>query len=284
MCSVLRDFRRALVSSVGQGKMGVWVAERWWTSERGRKRIAEIGDIVLGVLIALMLGAVATWIGWKIDVADARESIGDELGEIAGQGRFRERTYACAETRLDQVAAILDAGERTGRLPPVGSIGEPVYLSWSRGVWDSTIASDTASHFEREELDNLSGVYEFVDIIRDRTQAELDAWTRLYAIVGPGRQISIAEIAELRTAISHARQTNRQIAIAAARTNQTIEAFDLPMNRETVDEYASVGLIRYCSPIAPTDGLSYGQAPQRDALERVRANPIRRDEIGASSR
>ncbi|NNM75553.1 hypothetical protein HJG53_01355 [Sphingomonas sp. ID1715] len=260
------------------------MAQRWWRTERGRKRLAEIGDIVLGVLIALALGAVATWIGWQIDVADARDSLGDELGEIAGQGRFRERTYPCAERRLDQVATILADAEKTGRLPPVGPIGEPVYLSWSRGVWDSAIASDTASHFGREELDNLSGVYEFVDIIRTRTQSELDAWTRLYAIVGPGRPIGASEIAELRAALSAARQANRQIAIAAARANQTIAAFDLPLSRDTVEEYAQVDPARYCSAIAPADGRPYGQAPQDGALDRVLANPITRERIGVPTR
>lgn len=260
------------------------MAERWWSTERGRKRLAEIGDIVLGVLIALALGAVASWIGWQLDVADARDSLGDELGEIAGQGRFRERTYACTERKLDQVAALLSNAEATGRLPAVGQIGEPVYLSWSRGVWDSTIASNTASHFGREELDNLPGVYEFVDIIRARTQSELDAWTSLYAIVGPGREIASAEIADLRAALAAARQANRQITIAAARANQTIAAFDLPLNDETADEYARANAARYCSPIAPADGRPYGQAPQDSAVQRVLANPITRDQIGAPTR
>ncbi len=256
----------------------------WWHSDRIRKRRGEIGDIVLGVLIALALGAVATWIGWRIDVADARSSISDELGEIAGQGKFRERTYGCSEAKLDQIAAVLAAAEASGRLPAIGPIGEPVYLSWSRGVWDSTIASTTASHFAREELDNLSGVYEFVDIIRARTQVELDAWTRLYAIVGPGRAIGLAEINELRAALSQARQTNRQITTAAVRATQTIDAFDLPVNRGTVRDYAGVPLTRYCSLIAPPDGRPYGQAPQHDAIDRVRANPITRETIGVSSR
>lgn len=256
----------------------------WWGSERARKRRSEIGDIVLGVLIALALGAVATWIGWRIDVAKAEDSLADELGEIAGQGAFRERTYACQEAKLDQLAGMLDAADRTGRLPPTGPIGEPVNLSWSRGVWDSTVGSDTAGHFGRSMLDNLSGAYGMVDIINARSQAELDAWTRLYAIVGPGRTVSASEIADLRGALAEARVSNRLIVAASLRVHQTIDAFDLPVNRDTIRQYGDTPINRYCTPIAAPDGRPYGQAPLSKVVERVRANPITRDETGLSSR
>lgn len=271
--------RRPLVCRAVRGKFG-----NWWHSERARKRRAEIGDIVLGVLIALALGAVATWIGWRIDVANARASIADELGEIAGQGQLRERAYPCVEAKLDQIAALLDAADRQGRLPPIGTLGEPHYMTWSRGVWDSVVGSDTAGHMGRDELDNLSGAYEFVDIIRSHTQLELEAWTRLYVIVGPGRAIGADELAELRAALSTARVANRRIAVAGMRTNQIVRAFDLPANPETVREYAGAPVGPFCAPISKPDGRPYGQAPQENSLARVRANPITRNAIGAWQR
>ena len=128
-------------------------------SDRRRAFLREISGIVLGVLIALALGAVATWIGWQLDAADARRALALELGEIIGQGEERVAARTCLESRFDQIGAILDRASQTGRLPPVGDIGNPLFRTWSSGVWDSTLNAETASHMDRETLDNLSGAY-----------------------------------------------------------------------------------------------------------------------------
>src|SRR4051794_11189569 len=45
--------------------------------EKWRKFLREIGGIVIGVLIALALGAVATEIGWAIDVRAAKGALAE---------------------------------------------------------------------------------------------------------------------------------------------------------------------------------------------------------------
>ena len=260
------------------------MAERWWRSERGQKWLREVGNIVLGVLIALTLGAIANEIGWRVEVANARDALAEEMGEIVGQARERERADACIERRLDAVGAVLSEAERTGRLPPVGRIGNPMYRSWSRGVWDSTLGGDIASHFDRETLDNLSGAYEFVDFINRRTEQEVEAWTGLYAIVGPGRAVTPAEVAEIRSALSEARMAHRYIVLGSIRLDQVVQAFELPLNQEPIQDYAQLKNNPLCSPIDAPDGRDYGEAPGIGMVERLRANPITRDSIGVQRR
>lgn len=260
------------------------MTDRWWRSERGRKRVAEIGEIVLGVLIALGLGAVATEIGWRIEVSNARDAIADELGEIVGQARERERADACIERKLDAVASVLNEAERTGTLPPTGRIGSPMYRTWSRGVWDSTLSAEIASHFDREGLDNLSGAYQFVDIINRRTEQELEAWTRLYAIAGPGRRIDADEVSQLREALSEARMAHRYLVFSGIRLDQIVQAFGLPISQEAIDDYASAATNLTCGPIEKPDGRSYGEAPGLGVVQRSRANPITRDSTGVTKR
>lgn len=245
-----------------------------------RKLLREIGSIVLGVLIALALGAVATWIGWLIDVHNAKQAIAEELGEILGQGRERQRIYPCLERKLDAVGQILTKAEEDKRLPPLGAIGNPVWRTWSHNVWDSTMGSDTASHFDRGTLDNISGVYEFVSIINRTSEQEQEAWRRLYAIVGPGRTIDSSELAGLWDALSSARYANRILTASAIRMDQIAVAFDLPVNRATVDQYGNGPIQRYCSPISAPAGQSYGEAPMKDMVERVSAHPITKDSNG----
>lgn len=255
---------------------------RIFLTARSQAFVREIGGIVLGVLIALALGALATAVGWRMDAADARRALSLELGEIIGQGRERELANACIEARLDKVAAVIDAAEVTGRLPPLGEIGDPPWRTWSHGVWDSTISSDIASHMDRETLDNLSGAYEFVTILNRESAFELENWTSLYGLVGPGRATSPAEIADFRAALTRTRAAHRMMVLSAVRLRQIADAYDLPYDRDTVAEYTNDGLARrYCAPIPPPNGKGYGQAPLSGAYRRVLEHPILKDSTGA---
>lgn len=248
--------------------------------ERWKARLREIGNIVLGVLIALALGAIATEIGWLIEVRSAKAALAEELGEILGQGRERERIDPCIERKLDTIGSILTEADKTGHLPPIGPIGRPAWRTWSHNVWDSIIGSDTALHFDRETLDNISGVYEFVSIINRYSDQEMDAWRRLFAIVGPGRAISREEIVSLRDALSSARLANRLIAAGGVRMGQIAEAYDLPVSRATVAKYGNVAIDRYCAPIGQPDGRGYGEATMRGIVALARENPITKGSIG----
>ena len=236
------------------------------------------------MLIALGLGAIASEIGWKVETAQAREALGDELGEIVGQARERESADPCIESKLDEIAAVIDKAAVTHRLPPLGAIGDPLYRTWSVGVWASTINADISSHMDRETLDNLSGVYEFVATIDSATRDEVAAWTELTTIVGPGRSISDEEIRILRSALSKARTANRVNQIAAIRIDQIVKAFDLPANADTIAEYATLSRARFCTPIAAPAGEHYGSAPYQGIGAKVRANPITRDDYGRERR
>jgi len=247
-----------------------------------RKFLREIGSIVLGVLIALGLGAVATEIGWLIDVHNAKKAIGEELGEILGQGRERVRLYPCVERKLTAVGSILSDADKSGRLPAVGDIGNPPWRTWPHNIWDSTIGSDTAGHFDRGTLDNISGVYELVALIIHYTDDENDAWRRLYAIVGPGRAISQDEIVSLRDALSSARLSNRMITGSSLRMSQIAVAYDLPVDQNTVTQWANAPIDRYCAPIAQPKGEGYGDSTMRDMFERAQEHPITRKSLGTS--
>jgi hypothetical protein len=253
-------------------------------AQRRRRFVREVTGIVLGVVIALLLGAVATAIGWRIEAADARRALALELGEIIGQADERVLARDCLEQRFDAIAAVLQQAAGTGQLPPLGRIGDPPFRTWSSGVWDSTMNAEIASHMDRELLDNLSGAYEFVRIISAQTQVEDDAWTTLYAVVGPGRPIAPYEVAALRAALAKARMAHRKIMIGAVRTRQIADAYDLPYDRGTVAEYATTEMRdRYCAPLPPADGKPYGQAPFAGAYARMTANPIRRGASGLSA-
>jgi hypothetical protein len=241
---------------------------------------------VLGVLIALALGAVATEIGWQIEILGAKHSLAAEMGEILGQAQERDRVDQCYRRRLNQISAIVEDAAKTGRLPPVGALGQPLLRTWSHGVWDSTLNAETAAHFDRDTLDNMSGAYEFVSLIGAANAREIDDWTRLAAISGPGRAFGADEANEMRAAIAAARTDNGLIALYSVRIRQVADAFGLPYDAKDVAKYGSRPLSDYalCGPISKAIPTGYGVSPIDGAVDQARAHPITSQSIGTKDR
>ncbi|WP_152569447.1 MULTISPECIES: hypothetical protein [Sphingomonas] len=231
---------------------------------------------MLGVLIALGLGVVATAISQRSDVGDARDALAFEIGETVGQARERVNFGPCIERRLDEVTAIVDAAEKSGRLPPVGKLSTAPWRTWDRGVWDSTIASQTAFHFPRAEANGLTALYRFVDLLNDSNRRELDVWSRLYSLVGPGRAFSPAEAERTRETIIEARTLHRFITLSGIRADQIATAYRLKVDAGEVRDYAEnpVAKLAICQPIPRDAPPTYGQAPWEDIVATARAHPI----------
>ena len=246
--------------------------------EKRQQSLREIGSIVLGVLIALGLGVVATEIGWRVDAKAARGSLSDELGEAAGQAQSRVFANDCVEQRLDIIASILDDGERSGRLPPIGQFDGPQWFTWDSNVWQSVIASGTAPHFQVDEQSGYGGAYAFVAHLDASNNAELRDWAPLFVIVGPGRPIAVDELARLRAALAQARQASRQVGLQSVRLLQVLDVWQLPFDRTltpTRDE--TLAKARICQPIPTWSNERYGSGPWRGVVQRAIDNPITRN-------
>jgi hypothetical protein len=240
-----------------------------------RELLTEIGVIVIGVAIALSAEQGVEWYHWQGKVALAREQIAGEMALNFYSAINRVRSSHCVEERLDRLAAILDEGEKSGALPPVGDIGLPMQRPFRRGVWDSVVASQTATHFPSLELQRLGIVYAQVQKSDEAATQEMEEWKALYGIVGPGRRLDPASAAVLRQALSQARGSNRIITNASNQLfgrgrllNLPLSAADRAMleggkqikmtgNKPTVATPIGYGI---CDPIGPVPA-TYGQGP-----------------------
>jgi hypothetical protein len=240
-----------------------------------RGYLKEYAIIVIGVLTALAAQQAVDWWHWRSEVAQARQVIASETAQNLAGAIRRMRTVQCGERRLDALGRILDEAARTGRLPPVGYIGQPPRGMQRRGAWDSVVASQTATHFSRQEIKNLADLYVFVDRTSIYQNLETEAWSSLYAIVGPGRRLDPASEAELRKALGSARNTNRTLAQIGTFMALAVKSMALPFNPEdlemiraaqktsvtgdqaTLSSASPMSLI--CGPIGPVPA-AYGEA------------------------
>lgn len=179
---------------------------RFQLSERTRKFAREVGSIVLGVLIALGFGSIATGLGWRSEVADARGRLRFELGHNRQLAIWAAEEVPCVQRRLDTLAAALNEASQTRRLPPMGPIEPPGSGTWPRGVWDSTVAAQTSAHFPQREHASLSRMYRFLEAGVRIDDEVRHAWQVLDMMSGPGRPLDAVTEGNLYAALAVARR------------------------------------------------------------------------------
>lgn len=210
--------------------------------------------VVLGVATALAAQQAADWLHWQGEVAEARSIIATELAGNVRLAIFRMRSAQCVEHRLGELAVILDGATKSGTLPPVGDIDMPSRGLWASGSWESVVASQTATHFPRQELAALTVAYRQVALLADVPEGS--AWSSLYAMVGPGRRLDPASDARLRDALGHARAANRAMAQLSRGLINSVKTLNLPFSPEDLKVIA----LGDTSPLAnpPRDWLDKG--------------------------
>jgi len=230
-----------------------------------REFLKELGTIALGVGIALAAEQGVEWLHWRDQVAQAREVIATELASNMAGGAMRVRTLACTEHRLDELAEILDAAAKKGSMPPLGDISMPPRHIWPTGAWDSVVASQTATHFPRQQLADMASAYKFIQRMELFSGREIEAWETLYSMVGPGRRLDPASEADLRKALSSARYANHVMVSLSTQTADLIRTtLHLPFNQADLELVAAarrkpVTADAICGQIGPPTA-TYGQA------------------------
>lgn len=243
-----------------------------------RELLTELAIVVLGVGLALAAQQAADWFHWRSEVAQAREVIATEIANSVRGAVLRVRTAPCVESRLDAVTDVLDQAARTGNLPPLGIIGQAPALLWPTGAWESVVASQTATHFPREQLANLARLYKQVERAESFNVAERQAWSTLYTMVGPGRRLDPSAEAQLRQALSVARLSNRMLLTSVAGLMAAAQEANLSFSQDDLDAIATakraaagmsteitgagqvgISLALICGPIGPVPPR-YGQS------------------------
>jgi len=231
-----------------------------------RELLTEIGIVVIGVCIALGAEQTVEWLHWRKQVEEAREVIATEVAANLSSAIVRIRNKDCVERRLDELAQILDQAAVKGGLPPLGDIRMPPRSIWPTGAWDSVVASQTATHFPRQQLADLAGVYKFVQRLETFSGREIDAWTVLFSMTGPGRRLDSSSESEIRKSLSSARYSNRVLASLGQQMAGRVKTLHLPFTQEDLASMEAAKRPRAlgatnntCEPIGPATAF-YGQA------------------------
>jgi hypothetical protein len=232
-----------------------------------REFLSEMSVIVLGILIALGGEQLIETLHWRYEVRETEARLAGELGANAAIAMWRVHTASCVEKRLDEIGGIIDAAATSGKLPPIGALGQPLWYLWGHGTWDSAVASQTATHFPAQRLANFAVAYQFISRLGEINQRELEAWTDLWVLVGPGRPFDSSAAASARLAASRARFLSRAMQGMSQGLRERVKALNLPPHisaRVTALEAAArqpLSTFEICKPMGREISPIYGQSP-----------------------
>lgn len=153
----------------------------------------------------------------------------------------------------------------------------PAFRTWDSGVWQSAISAQTVTHMDRKKLRTLTGAYEFIRSIDELNFRELDVWTTLHGLTGPGRRFDSSEAAQFRKAISEARLINRYITVSGVRAHQLVQNNGVAYDAKEFANYADGDPTKkysVCQPIQAAPPSQYGAAPMDHVVERAQQHPI----------
>jgi hypothetical protein len=235
-----------------------------------RELLSEIVVIVIGVSIALAAEQLVEALHWREQLKGAHEALAADMANVLGMAAEREGFSNCLEQHLNHLADDIDEASRTGRLPPQGAMHRAPPRLWRLNSWDGLAAAGIGPHLPRAELLGVSQMAFYLSVAEQADVDETRQWTRLYAMVGPGRAAETGELNDLRAALSAARGDAKSLRLAAAQIARAIEGTKLVSNDEeqkAKDAYMNGPNHARCIPDEPVPARYGDGPPARPALD-----------------
>jgi hypothetical protein len=228
-----------------------------------KELVSEIGVVVIGISIALSAEAGIEALHWHEQVKAAHEALANDMSDALDMAAEREAYSACIDQHLNHLADVIDEAAKTGRLPPQGAMHRAPRRLWRLNSWDGLLAAGIAPHLQRDELGRVSLIAFYINLAEQAEVDENTQWTRLYTLVGPGRQVETGELNDLRSALTGARGDAKSLRLFAAQITRIIDGTHIvPADKAKQTETAYVKnpkRIR-CLPDEPVPA-HYGDGP-----------------------
>jgi hypothetical protein len=169
----------------------------------------EVAVVVLGVLIALGAQQLVEAARWRVEVAEFRAALDDELGYNISAYQDRLEQSPCINRRLDQLDSWQRKWKAGERLRLTSPILRPLTLDTRSNVWQSRTA-DVVAHLGLETRLRYAGLYDTIDTHQAFLQRERDLWNEMLDFEGAG-DVQTADLMRLRGLIERAKIAERLV-------------------------------------------------------------------------
>ena len=181
-----------------------------------RTFLAEVGTIVLGVVIALGAEQAVDALHWRGKVAEAREAMRLELrDDDVPQAYTRPASAACYARELDAIQAAVDAGADRAAIMALAQAYRPPFRTWDTDAWAAVLSSDVASHVSARQMTLWSGPYRLIPALRTANLAEQDHLVQLKGGRRSPGHLSDSETDRMLLALEALRQDDHQMSFGS---------------------------------------------------------------------
>ncbi|HEX4693728.1 MAG TPA: hypothetical protein VH326_04205 [Sphingomonas sp.] len=178
-----------------------------WPALRQKQRdfLREMIIIILGVLIALLINALADWIGWKYRVATTETRIANQM--IRDQATLLDMVdwQHCTDAVLTDLDAVLIDARKNGRLPDIGVIERPDFRALTDATWQTTIDNNVAAHMTDDDAERYARYYAAIGKLTDTEWEFARQATVLDALIHAPGDIAVERIDAARSTIAQLR-------------------------------------------------------------------------------
>ena len=152
-----------------------------------RAFVGEVGIIVIGVLIALAADEAVETLRWHHQVLLAEEELKSPIERDLVNAAQRTMEATCVARRLGDLSVLLENAQTVGRLPAIGTIGDPPRGPWTFQTWDALVSGQIVVHMPQKKMMAYSNVQRIAAYLSQLDDLEADQWTTLRTMEGPGR-------------------------------------------------------------------------------------------------
>jgi hypothetical protein len=184
-----------------------------------RAFLGEVGVIVLGVLIALGFGQVASDIHDKIIAGKAREAVRAEVRENLWWMDVRDQREPCIRKRLAELGDLLARARKGDSIPLVQHLGRVPHAKITTLRWQANAQAGRASLFSGDEQRMLGNMYYTMEQFWEAQTQEETTWSKMRFIQGL-TQFSPQDVHDFSIFLAEARSQNWILLLTLKRAQQ----------------------------------------------------------------
>lgn len=146
--------------------------------------LIELGTIVCGILIALVLEQAVEAMRWRSETDEAMAAIRYELATDAGQVQGLIDQQRCIDRRLEILTDWAQGRTQINSAHLADWSNRPHFWSLYASAWEVTKTGAVAAHIPIREREALAKIYDDVANVQTHIWRDRDNWSRLGRYAG----------------------------------------------------------------------------------------------------
>lgn len=177
-----------------------------------REFMGEVGIIVAGVLIALLLEQLVDDWEWRKKVGAAEDAMKREIFWDDGPQMYqRASIQPCVDAQLDAIRRAVESNQDRAVIAELIANLYVPFLTYDTVAHENATASDIASHMNKDRVSLWTQAYAMLPMVDEASAMESANAARLRAFRRTGGSVSDAEEMELLQAVEAVRNDGRRM-------------------------------------------------------------------------